>query len=149
MAMYRQILVPTDGSALSEKAVTHAIGLAKALGAGVTAFYMSSEYPIPMYAEGVVIEPISMEEYKAMAETEARKILDDVKAKAQAAGVACTTRHVIASSPWESILEAAGEVGADVIVMASHGRRGMSALLLGSETSRVLTHSTLPVVVVR
>lgn len=147
--MYRQILVPTDGSALSDKAVAHAIGLAKALGAAVTAFYMSSEYPIPMYAEGVVIEPISMDEYKAMAETEARKILDAVMAKAQAAGVTCATRHVIASSPWEAILAAADAVNADAIVMASHGRRGVSALLLGSETSRVLTHSMLPVVVVR
>ena len=147
--MYRQILVPTDGSVLSNKAVAHAIGLAKALGAGVTAFYMSPEYPIPMYAEGVVIEPVSMDEYKAMAETEARKIFDDVKAQAQSAGVVCATRHVIASSPWEAILAAAGEVKADAIVMASHGRRGVSAFLLGSETSRVLTHSTLPVIVVR
>lgn len=147
--MYKQILVPTDGSALSDKAVAHGLGLAKALGAHLTAFYASPEYPIPMYAEGVVIEPISMDEYKAMAEKEARKILDAVTAKAQSAGVACTTRHAIASSPWEAILTAAEGAKADAIVMASHGRRGVTAFLLGSETSRVLAHSTIPVVVVR
>ncbi len=147
--MYKRILVPTDGTALSEKAVTHAIGLAKALGAGLTAFYASPEYPIPMYAEGVIIEPISMDEYKATADQEAQKILDAVAERARAAGVDCATKHAVAASPWEAILKAAQEIGADAIVMASHGRRGMSAMLIGSETQKVLAGAKISVLVHR
>ncbi len=80
---------------------------------------------------------------------EAEKILEAVAEKAEAAGVKCTTSHAIASAPWEAILSAAKKAKADAIVMASHGRRGVSALLLGSETQKVLTHSKVPVIVVR
>jgi nucleotide-binding universal stress UspA family protein len=147
--MYKQILVATDGSKLSQKAVTHAISLAQALGAGVTAFYASPDYPLPAYADGVVYEPVSKKEYAALATKEAEKILSEVEDKARAAGLQCTTAHAIAASPWEAILAAAKKAKADAIVMASHGRRGVSALLLGSETQKVLTHSKIPVIVVR
>ena len=80
---------------------------------------------------------------------EAEKILAAVAEKAEAAGIECTTAHSIASAPWEAILAAAKKAKADAIVMASHGRRGVSALLLGSETQKVLTHSKIPVIVVR
>ncbi len=147
--MYKNLLVATDGSKLSTKAVVHAIGLAKPLGAKITAFYAAPDYPLPMYADGVVYEPVSKKEYAAMMAKEATKVLDAVAAKAKAAGVECTTVHMIAPAPWEAILSAAKKEKCDAIVMASHGRRGVSALLLGSETQKVLTHGTLPVIVVR
>ena len=147
--MYKHLLVATDGSKLSGKAVAHAIALAKPLGAKLTAFFAAPEMPLPIYAEGVVFQPLSKKEYTASMAKEAEKILDAVVARAKAAGVACTAAHAIAPSPWEAILAAAKKGGCDVIVMASHGRRGVSALLLGSETQKVLTHSKLPVIVVR
>ena len=130
--MYKHVLVPTDGSALSGKAVEHAIGLAHALGARLTAFYASPEYPTPIVAEGIVLEPVSLADYEARANEEAREILQPVVRQAEAAGVACASEHLIATVPWEAILRAAATVGADAIVMASHGRRGLSAMLLGS-----------------
>ena len=147
--MYTHMLVATDGSKLSAKAVTQAIALAKALGARLTAFYASPDYPLPVYADGVVYEPFSRKEYAAKCKKEAAKILDPVAAKADAAGVAFSSADAISPSPWEAILAAAKKHKCDAIVMASHGRRGVSALLLGSETQKVLTHSKVPVIVVR
>ncbi len=147
--MYKQILVATDGSRLSGKAVTHALALASAVGAGVTVFYASPDYPLPAYADGVVYEPVSKKEYASLAEKEAAKVFEPIVENAKKAGVACDTLHVIAAAPWEAILAAAKKVKADAIVMASHGRRGVSAMLLGSETQKVLTHGKLPVIVVR
>jgi nucleotide-binding universal stress UspA family protein len=147
--MYKHILVATDGSKLSQKAVTHAIALAQALGAKMTVFYASPDYPLPAYADGVVYEPVSKKEYAALANQEAEKILSAIAQKAEAGGLECATVHTIAPAPWEAILAAAKKAKADAIVMASHGRRGVSALLLGSETQKVLTHSKIPVIVVR
>jgi nucleotide-binding universal stress UspA family protein len=147
--MYKHMLVATDGSKLSQKAVTHAIALAQALGAKMTVFYASPDYPLPAYADGVVYEPVSKKEYAALANQEAEKILSAIAQKAEAGGLECATVHTIAPAPWEAILAAAKKAKADVIVMASHGRRGVSALLLGSETQKVLTHSKIPVIVVR
>ena len=147
--MYKHILVATDGSKLSQKAVTHAIALAQALGAKLTVFYASPDYPLPAYADGVVYEPVSKKEYAALANQEATKILAAIAEKADAGGLECATVHTIAPAPWEAILAAAKKAKADAIVMASHGRRGVSALLLGSETQKVLTHSKIPVIVVR
>jgi len=147
--MYRNILVATDGSRLSAKAVTHAIAIARALGAKLTAFYASPDYPLPAYADGVMFDPVGPEEYAEMCKKEADRILSAVGAKAKAARVRFVATQAIAAAPWEAILAAAKKQKCDVIVMASHGRRGMSALLLGSETQKVLTHSKLPVIVVR
>src|SRR5688500_3281389 len=94
-SMYKNLLVATDGSKLSAKAVTHALGLAKSLGAGITAFYAAPDYPLPAYAEGAVFEPVSRKEYSKLAATEAQKILDAVTRKAAAAGVACTPAFAI------------------------------------------------------
>lgn len=147
--MYRNMLVATEGSALSAKAARHAIALARALGSRITAFYAAPDYPLPAYAEGVAYEPMSRTEYEALCKKEADKILQPVAAKAAASGVRCKTAYVISGAPWEAILAAAKEHKCDAIVMASHGRRGVAALLLGSETQKVLTHSKLPVIVVR
>jgi nucleotide-binding universal stress UspA family protein len=147
--MYRNILVATDGSKLSSKAVVHAIGLARALGAKLTAFYASPDYPLPAYAEGVIYEPMSPREYERLCTKEAEKIFKQVEVKAAASRVKLATVHSISSAPWEAILAAAKKNKADAIMMASHGRTGVSALLLGSETQKVLTHSRLPVIVIR
>jgi nucleotide-binding universal stress UspA family protein len=147
--MYRNVLIPTDGSRLSLKAAVHAIGLVKAIGARLTGFHASPDYPLPVYADGVVFEPLSRKEYAAQCKKEADRILNAVAVKAQAAGVSFTAVSAISSSPWEAILAAARKQKCDMIVMASHGRRGVVALVLGSETQKVLTHSKLPVLVVR
>ena len=147
--MYKNLLVATDGSKLSDKAVTHAIGLAQAVSAKITAFYAAPDYPLPAYADGVVYEPVSRKEYSKLAAADAEKILAGVASKASAAGVDATTAYTIAAAPWEAILAAAKKHKCDAIVMASHGRRGVAAMLLGSETQKVLTHSKLPVIVVR
>jgi nucleotide-binding universal stress UspA family protein len=147
--MYKNLLVATDGSKLSDKAIAHAIDLAKAMKATLTAFYAAPDYPMPAYADGVVYEPVSRKEYAKLASEDAQKILDAAVAKAKQAGVECKTAYSIAAAPWEAILAAAKKHKVDAIVMASHGRRGISAVLLGSETQKVLTHSKLPVVVVR
>jgi len=147
--MYKNLLVATDGSKISDKAVAHAISLAQAVGASLTAFYAAPDYPMPAYADGVVYEPVSRREYSKLAAEDAQKILDVVATKATAAGVECKTAYAIAAAPWEAILAAARKHKCDAIVMASHGRRGLSAVLLGSETQKVLTHSKLPVIVVR
>jgi len=147
--MYKHLLVATDGSKLSGKAVTQAIALAQALSAKVTAFYASPDYPMPAFSDGVVYDPVSRKDYTAMASKEAERILEPVKMKAEAGGLECSTMHAIAASPWEAILAAAKKSKCDAIVMASHGRRGLTAVLLGSETQKVLTHSKVPVLVVR
>jgi nucleotide-binding universal stress UspA family protein len=147
--MYKNILVATDGTRLSGKAITQAVALAKALGARLTAFYASPDYPLPVYAEGAIVEPMSRREYAAICKDEADRILGAVAAKAKSARVALNAVHVVNSTPWRAILAAARRHRCDAIVMASHGRRGVSALLLGSETQKVLTHSKIPVVVVR
>ena len=147
--MYRNLLIATDGSKLSDKALVHAIALAQAVGATITAFYAAPDYPMPAYADGVVYEPVSRKEYAKLAAQDAEKILSAAAAKAKAAGVEYNAAFTIAAAPWEAILAAAKKHKADAIVMASHGRRGISAVLLGSETQKVLTHSKLPVIVVR
>jgi nucleotide-binding universal stress UspA family protein len=147
--MYKHLLVATDDSKLSAKAITHAIALAQALGARLTAFYASPDYPTPIYAEGVSYTPMPRKEYTARCTKEADKILKPIGLKAEAAGLEFNSAHVIAAAPWEAILAAARRSKCDAIVMASHGRRGFSAFLLGSETQKVLTHTKLPVIVVR
>ncbi len=147
--MYAHLLVPTDGSKLSDRAVAHAIELAQALHAKISFFYASPDYPLPAYADGVVYEPVSKKEYTQLARKEANKVLERAAAKAGAAGIESACVHAIAASPWEAILKAAKTSKCDAIVMASHGRRGLSAMLLGSETQKVLTHGKLPVLVVR
>jgi nucleotide-binding universal stress UspA family protein len=147
--MYRNILVATDGSKLSLKAAAHAIALAEVIGARLTGFHASPDYPLPVYAEGVTFEPVSRKEYAARCRKEADKILGVIADKAKAARVVFSAASAISSTPWEAILAAAKKHKCDAIVMASHGRRGVAALVLGSETQKVLTHSKLPVLVVR
>ena len=148
--MYKQILVSTDGSKLSAKAIRMAVKLAGATGAKVTGVYVTPPFVAPAYGEGVMYMPaVSPARYKQITEREARKALAAVEIEARTGEVDCATVMLTADNPWEGIIRAARSKRADLIVMASHGRRGLAGLVLGSETTKVLTHSKVPVLVCR
>lgn len=147
--MFKNILVPTDGSALSQENARRAVGFAKETGARITAFFAKPGYPVTYYGEGALIDPTSPEKFAELAEQQARENLGFVEELASEAGVACQTLSLTSDVPYEAIIEAATRSGCDLIFMASHGRRGFSGLLLGSETNKVLTHSKIPVLVYR
>ena len=147
--MFKHILVPTDGSELSQEATRRAVEFAKEIGAQITAFYAKPEYPITYYGEGALIDPTTPEKFAELAEEQAKEFLNKVATLCQEQGVTCRTLAVTSDVPYESIISTAKDNGCDLIFMASHGRRGISGLLLGSETNKVLTHSTIPVLVYR
>ena len=148
--MYSHILVCTDGSKLSQKAIRTAASLAKALGARLTGAYVGAPYIAPIYSEGMIYAAnATRAQYQKAVERAGRKALEAVTDKAKRAGVAAATTVVTAGTPWQGILRAAQAKRCDLIVMASHGRRGLAGLLLGSETVKVLTHSKVPVLVCR
>lgn len=147
--MYRHILVPIDGSELSQRATATAIDLAKRVGAKLTGIYAVPEYIPPVDAMVPVYQFPSPDEYVRQAAVEAELVLKDFVAACAKAGVEHATTHGIDSHPWKLILATAKQLGCDLICMSSHGRRGITALILGSETQKVLTHSELPVLVVR
>jgi nucleotide-binding universal stress UspA family protein len=145
--MYRHILIPTDGSALSEMAVRHGMALAKALGAKVTV--LTASLPFRSLAIDPVMVTDTPERYQQDCDALAEKALGIARTEAGAAGVPCETLHVTQAQPYRAIVETAQERGCDLICMASHGRKGLSAFVLGSETYTVLTHSKIPVLVCR
>lgn len=148
--MYKHILVPTDGTRLSVKAIKAAAQLAKAVGARLTGVYVIPPYVPPMYGEAVVYVPeVSPKRYRELSEKQAKKALAVVEIQAQTAKVPCKTVTLTADQAWQGIVRTARSKRCDLIVMASHGRRGLSGLLLGSETTKVLTHSKTPVLVCR
>ena len=147
--MFKNILVATDGSKLSAKAVALAIRAAKCFGAKLTVCFATTRYTVGAYGESVLYDADSEGKYDKLCREEGARILDSVARKTAAAGVKSNITQAVASAPWQAILATAKKSKCDVIVMASHGRRGISALLLGSETQKVLTHSKLPVIVVR
>ena len=144
--MYKRILISTDGSDISEKAVLSAIDLAKSSGAEL--FTISVKEPFP-YSAISEMQPVPPQEFYDAQERIAAERVKAVVDAAGAAGVRCQAHTVEALHPWEAILDHATNQACDLIVMASHGRRGLSALLLGSETQKVLTHSTIPVLVIK
>jgi nucleotide-binding universal stress UspA family protein len=148
--MTKHILVPTDGSKLSLRAVSHATALAKATEARITGLYVMAPYSPAMYGEAALYVPdMSRKRYEDLARREADKALEALARAAKAAGVTVkgiVTTHV---SPWDGIVRIARAKKCDLIVMASHGRKGLAGLVLGSETTKVLTHSKVPVLVVR
>jgi nucleotide-binding universal stress UspA family protein len=148
--VFKHILVATEGSKLSNKAIKAAVRLAAGLGAKLTGVYVIPAYVPPIYGEAAIYVPqVSAKQFRDLTEKEARKALALVETEARSAGVACATLHVTNNQVWEGLLKAASAKKCDLIVMASHGRRGLSALVLGSETSKVLTHSRIPVLVCR
>ncbi len=146
--MYKHLLVPTDGSALSLAAVDSAFALAKEMGASVSVIAIAEPYPTIYYTEVLQVDTLRAEfEQRAMEESKAA--VADAKAKAAALGLECDTAVVVHAEPYKAIIDQAEAKGCDLIVMASNGRRGLSALLLGSVTTKVLTHSKIPVLVYR
>lgn len=147
--MYQRILVATDGSTLSKKAVNHAIGLAALCGAELVALKVVPRYP-QSYFEGSI--PLSAEDVKRVENEwaeEGRAVVDAVKKAGEAKGVKVKPVTVKGDIVSDALIAAAKRHKADLIVMASHGRRGIKRLLLGSETQHVLTHSHIPVLVLR
>jgi len=144
--MFKRILFPTDGSDITNKAMQTALSLARLSGAEIKTLAVKEPFPYSAVSE---MQPVPPQEFFDAQERVAAARVKTVTAAAEAAGVTCQGHTVEALHPWEAILDHAKAQNCDLIVMASHGRRGMSALLLGSETQKVLTHSTLPVLVVR
>lgn len=145
--MYKKILIPTDGSELSEQAVTAAIDFARLCGAEVVALSVAEPYPLIPAAEGaMVIDPGF--ETRTLQEL-AKATVDKVARAARAAGLKCTPVTAFSMVPHEEIIRTAAEKHCDLIFMASHGRRGLSRLLAGSVTQNVLQYSTVPVLVLR
>lgn len=145
--MFKHILLPTDGSPLSEQAIQQSVSLARTLGAKVTGLYVIPEYhTVTLQAEMLTD---TSEDFAKFGLTQARKFLDVIEQEAKAAGVPFTAAHATSDHPYEAIIQAANDHGCDLITMASHGRKGIQGLLIGSETQKVLVHSTIPVLVYR
>ena len=144
--MYRHILLPTDGSELSKAAMKHGIALAKAIGARVTALVVST--PLNSLVVDPSIVSGAFDQYKALVAEQTAKYLENISRNAREAGVECGTLCVEHDKPYEAIVDTAKRHGCDLVVMASHGLRGVSAIL-GSETLKVLTHTSVPILVYR
>ena len=147
--MFKNILVPTDGSKLSTKAAKGAVKLAKSLGARITGFYAAPDFSSTYYGDGYVLHPPTSKEQSDLAQSQARKCLSAIEVEAEVEKVPCEVFHVVSDSPYEAIINAAKKYKCDLIFMASHGRRGLSGLVLGSETHKVLIHTKIPVLVCR
>jgi len=151
MELFKHILVPTDGSGLSRAAAEHAVVIAAALGAQVTFFHAKPEHRQSFFGGegGGFVDQMPMDEFERISALRAQEYLDELQRLAQAAGVTSQSVSAAAVAPYEGIIDAALTHGCDLIVMASHGRRGIKSLILGSETQKVLTHSKIPVLVYR
>lgn len=148
--MFKRILVPTDGSEFSESTVRRAISFAKEAGAEVVAFYAEPDFSITgYYGEAGMALLQARKESEERSKAFAAKTLGAIEAACGEAGVKCSTMTLVSNLVYEAIIEAATKCGCDLIFMASHGRSGVKALLLGSETQKVLTHSKIPVLVYR
>jgi nucleotide-binding universal stress UspA family protein len=147
--MFKHILVPTDGSDLSRQTAARAVSFAREAGARITVFFAKPEYPITYYGEGALIDPTTPEKFAQLMDEQAAAYLGQIEQLCLDAGVPCSTLSATSDVPYEAIIDAAEQSGCDLIFMASHGRRGFAAMLLGSETNKVLTHSKVPVLVYR
>lgn len=147
--MFKHIFVPTDGSELSRATAKRAVSFAKEAGARITVFFAKPEYPIAYFGEGALIDPTTPEKFAQLADQQADEYLGEVAALCAEQDVECSKTSATSDVPYEAIIEAAEKSGCDLIFMASHGRKGISGFLLGSETNKVLTHSKVPVLVYR
>jgi nucleotide-binding universal stress UspA family protein len=150
--MFKNILVPTDGTKLSAKAVKVAINIAKAFDAKITMLHVMPGNQ--MFLDDGFVVPRSASrslstQFKKQAGALSKELIEKVRAEVAAAGVDCEAVSVVSGSPYEAIVKRATKSKCDLIVMASHGRKGLAGLLLGSETNKVLVHSKFPVLVVR
>jgi nucleotide-binding universal stress UspA family protein len=146
--MFKHILIPTDGSELSEMAVSNGIAFALSIGAKLTVITVSAPFHI-VTMDAMMVTPETEERYMKEMEQLAQERLDVIREKSRTAGVGCETLHVFDNHPYDAIIATAQAGGCDLIFMASHGRRGVAALLLGGETHKVLTHCKIPVMVWR
>jgi nucleotide-binding universal stress UspA family protein len=147
--MFQHILLPTDGSELAERAVKKGIEFAKSINARVTGFFAIPEYPRAAYTYWEPPDAVTPERYRLHWTDAANNILGFVEERAKLEGVSCDTVYQSEVEPYEGIIRATKAHGCDLIFMASHGRSGMGALLLGSITNKVLTHTKIPVLVYR
>ena len=147
--MYTHILIPIDDSELSETAIGAGIRFAKSIGAKVTGFIAEPEYEIPTLGDSVSGRGMSMAQHEAKAREHAEACLERIAVRAREAGVEFHADYAQSNYPHEAIITAAGKNGCDLILMATHGRRGLSALLHGSETREVMSRAPVPVLVYR
>ena len=146
--MFKNILIPTDGSEQSQRAVRSGIDLAKIHGAKVTGIHVIPDYHLLIAYEGA-FDPVTEERIEEEAKSRADTYLGFLRDAASAAGVQCSTVCETSDHPYDAILRTCDANGCDLILMTSHGRKGLAAVLLGSETRKVLTHAKVPVLVVR
>lgn len=151
--MYKRILIPTDGSPLSEAAIRQGVALAKVLHASITGVSVTPPFHVMAAGHAMGVEPMIVTETPAnwnkACQALAESHLAVIREAAKAEGVPCETVQAVDDNPYQGIIETAKSRGCDLIFMASHGRRGLAAFVLGSETTKVLTHSKIPVLVCR
>ncbi len=147
--MFKHILIPTDGSRTAAKAIHAGVKLAKEMGARVTGLYAQEPVPMHLYGEGYVADKQLVAEFERRAGEYARKCLDEIAGAARAAGVPCEALAVQSPAPHQAIIDTAKAQKCDAVFMASHGHKGLSALVLGSVTHKVLVNSDIPVLVFR
>ena len=147
--MFKHILLPVDGSDLSLMATRRAAEFASEIRAAITILFVKPEYPVSYYGDGALIDPTTPEEFGKLTRVIAERNLKAAGEICAAAGVTTTTVTETSDVPYEVITSTAEQKACDLIFMASHGRRGITSLLLGSETQKVLTHSKIPVLVYR
>lgn len=147
--MYKHLLIPTDGSELSTQSLSSGVALARHLGATVTFLYVQPEFPLPIAGEGAMLAPESREEFAEGTLEQAERILKEAITAAQKEGVTADSMTEVSDIPYQVIINAAQTRNCDLVFMASHGRKGLAGLLIGSETHKVLTHCKVPVLVYR
>jgi nucleotide-binding universal stress UspA family protein len=147
--MFKHILIPTDGSPVAAKAIKAGVALAKEMGASVTGFYAIEPPPTHLYGEGYLADRKLVEELERRARDVAQRSVDEITDAAKSAGVSCDAVISKAVMPYKGIIDAAEKSKCDVVFMASNGYRGLTGLLVGSVTQKVLTHSKIPVLVFR
>jgi nucleotide-binding universal stress UspA family protein len=146
-AVYKRILIPTDGSEASQRAILASVDFAREVGADIVGLTATPEFRV-LSADSAMLEA-TPEQFAASCEARARHLLADVDSAAREAGVPCRLEHAVDDDPYTAIIDTARRLGCDLIAMASHGRHGLKGLLLGSETQKVLVHSSIPVLVHR
>ena len=147
--MFKHILLPTDGSERSEFTAAQGVALAHEMGARVTALHVMPTYPLIAYVDWGPIDPLTEERFQLESTQRAELYLKNIHDMASKAGVTCAMESRSSDHPWEAIIQVAKDKQCDLIFMASHGRRGLAGLLMGSETNKVLTHTEIPVLVWR
>ena len=145
--IFKHLLLPTDGSAASDAAIQRALDLAREGGARVTGLHVIQ--PLHLVVYEVDILEIARASYEANVRARAQQYVEAIERAAKERGVQADSRVVVSEHPYDAIIKTAQDAGCDLVVMASHGRRGMQAVLIGSETQKVITYSTIPVLVLR